>query len=374
VNGVVLFAAGDVGGARALIPVINLCDARGIPFVVLEHGYLKKEWSHSWGRFLLSSDGKQVETGALFKKEAIGVVVFSSSVSDSIALSLAREAKEAGVPVIHVLDSWTGYRSRMEVDGLPAFTPDFYTAMDDLALSGAARDGIDSSILVKTGQPALAFLRKDYESWLKKMNRVGLDGGRAKQGQCSIVFVSEPVERDQGASSSSARYRGYTEKDVMPLFCKALQPFADRVCIELLPHPREVAEDVRDLWHSHKGGLKGGLSRADNGKEAVFGADGVAGMASILLYEAWLLGKPVLSLQPGLRLAPLRMLEKRDGVEFVDDSAKASSCVERWLARLGPHDGDLRCADLETHEQAGQRIVALILQCMEACGRKGKKS
>ena len=41
-------------------------------------------------------------------------------------------------------------------------------------------------------------------------------------------------------------------------------------------------------------------------------------MASVLISGAWLVGKPVLSIQPGLLNKSLRMIQDKRDVEFVD--------------------------------------------------------
>jgi hypothetical protein len=357
----VLFAAGDVGGARALLPVIQVCAGRGLPFVLLAHGHLVQEAPESWPRVYFYDDNNGGARQDFLQGHGIEQFVFASSVHDTLPLSMARCAKKLGIQVMHVLDNWTGYRRRLEMDGFPALVPDVYTVMDECALRAAIRDGIEASILEVTGQPALASLGDEYmalstEELLARRKSLGLD-----QKRLLLVFVSEPVAQDQGTSSAAPHYRGYTEQDVLRLYCRHLQPYAEQVEIALLPHPRQNRHALSGLWRQWRGSLQGGVLTGVSGREAVWLADGVAGMASILLYEAWLLGKSVISLQPGLRQEALRMLQQRQGVVFVDAYAEAEQAIAKWLEGLQPGCQSMPHSHLDLHRAAPEKIMTLLV-------------
>jgi hypothetical protein len=356
----ILFVAGDVGGARALLPVMQVCADTGRPFMLLAHGHLVQEAPESWPRVSFCCDNHDGAMQDFLQGHDIDRLVFASSVHDTLPLSIARCAKQLGIQVIHVLDNWTGYRHRLEMDGFPALAPDVYTVMDECALQAAIRDGIDASVLEVTGQPALASLADEYmalstDELLKKRKSLGCE-----QQRLLLVFISEPVAQDQGTSPAAPYYRGYTEKDVLQLYCHHLQPCADQVEIALLPHPRQNHHALSRLWWHCRGVLRGGVITGISGREAVCLADGIAGMASILLYEAWLLGKPVISLQPDLRQDALRMLQERQGVVFVDAYEGAEKAVGRWLEALQPGRKHTLHGDLALHRAAPEKIMTIL--------------
>jgi hypothetical protein len=358
----VLFAAGDVGGARALLPVMQVCADKGLPFVLLAHGSLVQEAPASWPRVHCCIDNNNGARQDFLQGHDIDRLVFASSVHDTLPLSIARCARQLGIRVLHVLDNWTGYRRRLEMDGLPALVPDVYTVMDAYALQAAVQDGVDASILEVTGQPALACLGNEFRAvspaaLLQRRQRLGF-----VQQRLLLLFLSEPVAQDQGASLAAPHYRGYTETDVLQLFCGHLQPWAERVEIALLPHPRQDRAALCGLWRHCRGALQGGVITGIAGREAVWCADGVVGMASILLYEAWLLGKPVLSLQPDLRQDALRMLQKRQGVVFVDTYTGAEKAVGQWLAALRPGLKTTPHSHLDLHRAAPEKILTLLVE------------
>jgi hypothetical protein len=341
---------------------MQLCADNDLPFVLLANGYLAQEAPESWSRVYVCGGHHDRAMQDLLQGHDIDRLVFASSVHDTLPLRLARGAKQRGIPVMHVLDNWTGYRRRLEMDGLPALEPDVYTVMDVEAWQAAVRDGIEAAVLEVTGQPALASLAAECrtlstdELWARRQ-RLGFAPNRLL-----LVFVSEPVAQDQGDSHAVPQYRGYTEKDVLTLCCRHLQPCAEQVELALLPHPRQNLHALSECWQHCRGDLQGGVITGMSGRAVVWLADGVAGMASILLYEAWLLGKPVLSLQPDLRHDALRMLQQRQGVVFVDTHAGADKAIGRWLEVLQPGLKHTPRDDLVLHRAAPAKIMTLLVE------------
>lgn len=356
----VLFASGDVGGARALLPVMALCEKKSIPFVMLEHGHIVGEAPKRWKKISLNDPLEPATVKNTLRRNNIGVLVFTSSVKDTLPLTLARGARELHIPVVHVLDNWTGYRRRMGKDGLAAFMPDVYTVPDARACEEAVMDGIDRSIVKITGQPALASLCVEYRSREGETRGAGRERLGFDPAKTLIVFVSEPVENDQGASPESPQFRGYTEKTVLPLFCEALQSHAEAIEIGILPHPREDKDGLGTLWDKSRGSLAGKLLHLGTGREGLFMADAVAGMASLLLYEAWLLGKPVISLQPGLRQRQSRMLQERNGVVFVDSYDGVVPSVASWVTMLQTGGRKTVRPEAQLHEKAPENMFKVV--------------
>lgn len=344
----ILFAAGDVGGARALLPVMAACENRGLSPVVLAHGHVLLELPPH--RATVPPPVGPEAAAALFSGGGICALIFASSMHDTVPLALARQARASGIPVVHVLDNWSNYRRRLEHDGLPMLVPDLYTVMDEVAREGAMDDGIPAEILRITGQPALASLAGVVAT---------LSAGRRERGPLRLLFVSEPAEADQGAGPESPWFRGYTEKTVLRDLCCALQSHADRVVLTLLPHPREDRQALERCWREVRGRLSGEIIQGECGRRRVLAAEGVIGMASILLYEAWLAGKPVFSLQPDVRRESLKVLSRRADICFVDAGEEIADALESWLPLLRRRN-NLPQPDLARHQGAAGEICTLL--------------
>ncbi|MFZ5571682.1 MAG: hypothetical protein ACOZF0_14870 [Thermodesulfobacteriota bacterium] len=347
-----LFAAGDVGGARALLPVIRECANQGIPFGVLAHGQIASETDTEWTMIDPPEKSDTPRMSVLLDNLKAGAFVFASSVHDTFALTMARQAAAKHIPLVHVLDNWTAYRHRLENDGLPLLHPDVYTAMDSLAFEEAVAEGIDPAILKITGHPALADLGRQLEQQSDKKPPAS--------SRRQIVFVSEPVAADQSGDSSSPFFRGYTESQVLDSFCRALQPHAGEVTVSILPHPRENPGRLHRTWEEAKGLLEGKLTDGTDGRGHVLRSDGVAGMASLLLYEAWLAGKPVISIQPDLRRHDLRMLSRRKEIHFADTDSKINATVNNWLSDIRKPVKRRPHPDLVQHRESAAKICSLL--------------
>jgi len=327
---ILLFAAADPGGANAILPVAALLAARGMAAAVLDHGFLGRNAPPGLTRLAPPSDG---DPGAWLDMAGIDQLCFGTSLTDHLPLSLARAARQRGIPVVCVLDNWMNYRIRLEMDGGAPLVPDLYAVMDDKARDEALAEGVPPSCLRVTGHPGLAGLAGEIAAagpdWRREVRaRLGLGGG----GRELIAFIGEPVARDQGTGPGTPGWRGYTERDALALLCRELQPHAGTLDVAIVPHPRDDPVALNDLWRQCRGKLGGGLAVDVSGRQAVLAADRVAGMASILLYEAWLQGKPVLSLQPGLVRADLGQAVRRPGIALVTHPGQAAAAIAGWLA------------------------------------------
>lgn len=350
----ILVVAGDPGGARAILPALAELEMRLCPFVIAEHGFLAEEAEVAWPRVGVPSDDRGLRD---FLASYSGVV-FGTSVKDAFPLTVARNAGALGLPTIAVLDNWMSYRRRFEIDGDSMFDPEAYAVMDELARREAIADGIPPDRLYIVGHPALATLEADFRICLHgDMRRRVLSAAPwADMTKRLLVFVSEPAEQDQGANEQNPLFRGYTETTVLSLLSRSLQSSCDSVQIGLLPHPRENASKLQASWERCRGRLSGGLLEVTRGRDAVFAADMLCGMTSLLLLEGLILGKPVMSLQPELRISHLDFLKKKGLRLFVTDPDDAESAVSDLLnTKPGPIT-----SELHRHSGAAAALADLV--------------
>jgi hypothetical protein len=322
---------------------------------VVKHGAIAREGDPSWVWLAPPDPNAPASLASCLKAARPEVVIFASSVRDTLALALARAAQAAGVPVLHALDSWTGYRTRMEMDGLPTFVPDAYAVPDQLAHDDALADGIPQHVLRVTGQPAFA-----GPGWYTPP----APSGRPADGRCKLLFVSEPAEADHGLA------RGYTEHTSLALLCRGLQPLAGRVTLDVLPHPRHEKGLVEKDWQASRGALDGGVIAMDVAVGGLCVYDGVSGMASVLLYQAWLLGRPVISVQPNLKFEPLRQWSRRPGIVLVDGPDDRVEPVTAWAETIRPGRPIALRPELTLHKDAAERILSLAEQLASRTDRR----
>jgi len=145
------------------------------------------------------------------------------------------------------------------------------------------------------------------------------------------------------------------------LLSESLQAFSDSVVVGLVPHPREDPKGLLEVWERSRGALRGRLLRVENGREAVFIADGVCGMSSLLLYEAFLLGKPILSLQPECRDLNLLFLKKKGARFVVTERESVGQEVMLWIEHIDQTHGENEFhEEMSFHQGAPQRLADLV--------------
>ncbi|MGQ0656113.1 MAG: hypothetical protein ACT4P4_28300 [Betaproteobacteria bacterium] len=331
----ILAAAGDIGGVRALAPALERLSADGGKVYVWDHRDLP-------AALPAAPKVKKIPPDAR-------CTVFSTSVADPVPLQLARRSRAAGLRVECVLDSWMNYRRRLEMDGGALFVPDAYHVMDALARSRAIGDGLPAEVVFVSGHPGLADLAApaEGERLLLRRRIAELMGYEADRGL--IAWVSEPAGREQAA--------GYTEEQALGELCAAVRASSGHWAICVLAHPREDRALVQVAWARRSLGLAGGVLPPGEitSREALAAAHAVGGMTSILLYESWLIGRPTLSLQPGLARPDLRIYRDRPGV-FCVETPEEMERIGAWLEAAKRNSPRAR-AELEAHRGAAERLA-----------------
>lgn len=353
-----LFASGDIGGARAIIPLIKAFERNSFVFFYVPHGHIVRESDDLWRKASITQASSEIDIESFLSINNIDCFVFATSVKDDLALRIALVCGKLDIPTVHVLDNWTSYIERLKLANGDIYAPDVYTVIDELAYHDAVEAGVKPESLYITGQPAhdsikeeMALAMSSY-SLQQNLERTGLSIDKRV-----ILFVSEPVEDDNGQT------RGYTEKTVLELLCKYYQSESSFIQMLILPHPRENRDLLKKVWERWRGNIDGSILNLDNGRHALNLADGVVGMASVLLYEAWLMGLPVASIQPDLKLDSLRMLSRREGVIFIDSYEKInflsefSRQIENKSRRSMPSGFGMNCESSEKIIRIVEKLV-----------------
>lgn len=355
----ILCIAGDPGGSRCVSPVALALLRMGEHVVVADHGFLSKEWPAEHAECVQSLE---VVTEALPRCKAL---IFGSSTHDTCPLALARQAKYLGIPVIHVLDNWSFYMGRLCMDGQQAMIPDLYAVMDVQASNDAVADGVPAECIKITGHPGMSDAATAMEMLLTQdVNKLKNIYGIPLE-KLSIAFVSEPFLQVMGADTSATGHVGFTEEEILTAFSEALQPYAKDVFVSLLPHPKHDVSQVEASWQRVRGALDGQVLVLPEGRRILGMVSGVAGMISILLYEAWLVGMPVLSVQPGCKINSMRRFSVLDGVTFADSWNIIAPQVSHWLGAARATNKRAPKQDLQLHKNAPGNIAALVLQMCE---------
>lgn len=352
----IVCAAGDPGGSRVLLPIIKELVQAGEKVVVVNHGFLGHELPINMAYTLCT------------KKEAIPLLnqskalLWGSSTNDYYPLSLARHAKAKGILVMHVLDNWSSYRSRLCTDGLEPCMPDIYTVIDEESRLCALSEGIPASSITIVGHPAMEDLA-DFANKLSTSQRKSLAPAHGSPpNKTCIAFICEPFSQVFGEDCQKAGHPGFTEEIVLKHFAFAMTPYAENAFVFILPHPKHNPHAMQHMWDHYAEGLQGKVITPKQGRSVLKMVSGVAGMASILLYEACICGLPVLSLQPSCRSAAMQRFAHLQGCEYTDVATNIPAKVGMWFEQCRalryptPHE------DIYLHQHAPMRAANILLK------------
>ena len=361
----ILISACEVGSVRAVLPVCHKLFSNNIDFLIDDFGTMRDELPIIFRRFLIKI--LETEIGLFYIENAISLVLFSPNI-DKKPILLARYADSIGIKTFFLLDYWNGYVARMCLDGGEIFQPTKYLVPDEYAAQQAKEEGIKTSIIDVSGHPDMC-IEKDVkslsvDSYVKKI----LLKQKNKQ---VIIFVSEPVLKDQGSSlNENQNFRGYTEQDCLQLLLNAVKKCVLVSYILILPHPRQNVIELKKYWSSIGGNSFGTVTDSKNGRYFLRYADKVVGMASTLLYTAWLLEKSVATVQPGLINKSLHAIGDREGVTSVNSYADEPKLIE-WLdTRTFPTRNEPRFEKMR-HCSAASYICREIIKVVSRQPRTG---
>ncbi len=237
------------------------------------------------------------------------------------------EAKKKGMYCLGLVDWWSNFGARFSNPGTNdlAYLPDKIAVMDEDARFGCINDGIPDSILSITGNPYWDSLRNGEYPIQHLQTEIKTKLGI--QDEALVVVVISSDIRNLNLNL------GYDEHDFwkavisLPAYNKKGIP----IKWMLKPHPREKREDINNMLKKHR--VKPKILDDFSSIETIAVADFLVGMCSSLLFEAALLGKKVVSIQPSMNIDTLKYLRIFDHISVpkIIDGAKVRYIIEHLI-------------------------------------------
>jgi len=238
-------------------------------------------------------------------------------------------AREQGIPSIAFVDHWTNYRQRFSSTPARPFDclPERVAVIDSLMANRLIEAGCPEKHIIVTGHPG-------WDCLIQRRSHHATELCRKLAGDSILVlFASEPLARFYGSKGSCNGF-GYTERDALTLLINALETIADNqgeaYTVAVKPHPLEDSVAFTDLLTAASGRVRVVLVKGDR-IELVTAAKVVTGMSSLLLYEAALMGQPVVALQPE-RIGPSDLVDYHPGILLATNHRQAVFSLTRALA------------------------------------------
>jgi hypothetical protein len=345
----VVAVAGDAGGARALMPVLERigrsdqveCCAYGPALGIMERAGLgptpvtRVSLSPGTNRLLLGTTVGSVQWEPLF----------------------IREARDRRIRSVTVLDGWGKYRERfMDSEGRLVM-PDAIAVEDDDRRRELVGLGFPKAIVVVTGQPALDALADPAA------RRVDASGVRARLAipadRALVAYVEQPLSEVHDPGEL-----GFDENECRRDVLAALAEVAARrrvaATVAVLEHPRSTSAGRTPLERA--AGLDVRTVHDIDRHDLLRASDLVIGMNSALLVEACLLGRAVVSYQPGIRIADPLLANRRGWSRAVYRSSDLVSALDAELfdpATRAERRRVLASATVDGH--ATDRVLELLM-------------
>ncbi len=304
----VLFFTCEPGGAEVLIPVIELLRDNPLFAVnVVGYGYAVERFTTKKINYDLI-DPVEKNDVTLFETYSPDILITSATSLPDKDMSekyLWENAKRIGIKSIAFLDQWQNYAIRfsgIKEDQKLIYQPDFINAINQIAINEMLPLGFHKKSLLAFGHPYLSSIKFTLANIDK--NRI-LANMKIEDTKEVFLFISEAIKENFSNS------RGYDQYIVLDLF---LQHMMNRknISIVIKLHPKDDAKKFNDIFKRYSELDLKIVKNEYTSLEMISIANTIVGMTSIMLIEAYILGKHVISFQPNLLIDDPLIISKNN--------------------------------------------------------------
>lgn len=334
----ILFVAQDAGGFAAVFPVYKKMKQTSPRNIWGMFGNVSK--SNVKGRGIPFVDPEAIADEMLEKlfERKLDLLVVGTSIGPSLEKRVTVMARERSIPVIAIMDFWSNYTLRFSDPGTEnrAYLPDAALVMDEVCKREMIKEGFDPRMLVVTGSPAFDAFKIS----------------KRKKGDC-IVFLSQPFS--ELIPENPGLNFGYDEVRVFADVVSVLEDLNVSRPLIVKHHPRTKNQEVFSSL-IEKSDFSIRVEKKMPTKTLIEKATLVIGMNTVALFEAALVGKNVISYQPGLN-RPDPLISNRLGLSV---PVYAKPALKRTIQRLlaGPMgSGRKKVVDRYINRQATQAVI-----------------
>lgn len=311
----------DPGGANAIAPLVRPLEKKGYRVLLYGADMSLNIYAKAG---LVALDIKQQLSEAtsegirkLISKISPDFILTGTSASDFTERYLWHIAEKMSIPCFAVLDHWINYGQRFSAFGISElseyrknkthpFLPTKIIVMDDLAKTEMIMDGIEPERILPAGNPHFAELIHFAETFSGK----DVEDFKASLGipasNYLITYASEPISAVYREGGGSELYWGYSEHGILAEILEALRiilpQYQGNVTLFIKLHPKEDLKSHDKIIGAFRlNNCTVIIDKECNPLKILRSSDLVIGMFSMLLIEAAIIRKPVISVQIGLK-------------------------------------------------------------------------
>ena len=271
----ILFSAFDIGGGNAVFPVAERVSRdKKFSALLLIGGPSKEIFKKKKIKFINADLLSFRDLKDLIYDFNPDFFIGGTSAGLTFDKKILDTLKKNGAKTIYILDYWANYWQRFSSEKKDfRYLPDMICVMDQKAKKEMVAEGFDPKIIKITGNPHFDHFRK------------------IKKGDSTLIlFISTPV--------SVKEKSGYDEFTVIEGILRVLKSgnFPSDFKVIIRPHPSEKSEKFDRYVDS---GIR--VDDETSIEELLSRAGLVIGMTSVVLFQAAIAGKRVISYQPNLK-------------------------------------------------------------------------
>jgi hypothetical protein len=240
-------------------------------------------------------DFSEQEVGVYLDEFNPQAVVIGTSLNSWTERYFCKQTKMKGIFCFGFVDWWSNFSHRFSTPATldMQFIPDQIGVIDEIARKGCIAEGIPDNLLKVIGNPYWDYLVSIPQKKIAATRVMMRKKFQIKENEyCGIIFSSNIRNLNLNL--------GYDEID----FFKSITPLplttatGNPIHWYVKPHPIENATELRAIMK--KNDINAALLERIVAFDALALGDYIVGMCSTTLFEAALLHKKVISLQPGL--------------------------------------------------------------------------
>lgn len=241
-------------------------------------------------------------------------------------------AKQLNIPSIAYMDCWWGFKRRFILPGeaAPPVLPDKIAVVDGYAKKMIIESGFPPETIAVTGSPRL-----------ERLGALGMDTGKEQiaaqkrqwglpEDHFILTFASQPIEKTFRNSPC-----GFTEKTTIKAIIKALNSLSKnkqkKLSLLILLHPEEIPQEIKTLINNQNHDFDI-IIKNKFSPEILLASDLVTGMSSILLLEALVMKRPVLSIQLGLKMEEILITNRLNVTKKITQTAELFPAIQSALS------------------------------------------
>jgi len=314
----VLVFSCEPGGAEVLIPVVRLLAQTGsYRVIVLAYG-LGLERFRNKGTACREIEPIERNDPALFQRYKPDLVITSATSLPERDMSekyLWQTARQHAVKTLAFIDQWQNYAVRFsgpsEGERL-AYLPDYINCIDELGRKEMIAEGFRDQGLLTLGHPYLSGVPALYAGIKSEM---AANFQAADDCRNTLLFVSEPIKEHFAGS------RGYDQYQSLDLLLSNVLAFRKSAKVIIKLHPKDDLANYQQVAGRYKALDIRFIRNELSSLECLALTELVFGMSSIMLIEAFILGKTVVSIQPHLIVDDPLLLSRHNMVARIKDYA-----------------------------------------------------